>query len=287
MGNDTKTPAEREGEIQEWRETVLAEAEAAAGGRVIPRHWHCLKRLLDEVPLRPAPCEESPTEDVTADVWPDPTREMLSDPQFNAVWNAIKTWDINVPGVYGGYMGATGNHVRAIVDALKSPLVPDAVDAEEPEPEYFCTTEQFKEIFGDLDDQPDAVDAEPVGYGCDRLRTLLDQLERLAYDQGFYNNSDGNQRELQHVIDATKKAILDHPAPASGKLAEYEQIGYIQKFLPPYGDDPNVRYFGYDAQYDRITKYTAQSNATDNPAKTEVVPVFSLRATATPRKEEE
>lgn len=50
--------------------------------------------------------------------WPDPTPEMLSDPKFNAVWACIKSWDINVPGAYSGYCGATGNHVRAILDAL-------------------------------------------------------------------------------------------------------------------------------------------------------------------------
>ena len=51
--------------------------------------------------------------------WPDPTPEMLQTPEFNAVWNCIKRWDINVPDAYNGYMGATGNHVRAILDALK------------------------------------------------------------------------------------------------------------------------------------------------------------------------
>ena len=50
--------------------------------------------------------------------WPDPTEDMLDDPRFVAVWNCIKSWDINVPEVYGGYCGATGNHVRAILDAL-------------------------------------------------------------------------------------------------------------------------------------------------------------------------
>lgn len=50
--------------------------------------------------------------------WPDPTSEMLDDPMFNAIWNCIKTWDINVPEVYDGYCGATGNHARAILDAL-------------------------------------------------------------------------------------------------------------------------------------------------------------------------
>lgn len=52
--------------------------------------------------------------------WPDPTPEMLERPDFNAVWDCIKSWDINVPGAYGGYCGATGNHVRAILDAIAS-----------------------------------------------------------------------------------------------------------------------------------------------------------------------
>lgn len=51
--------------------------------------------------------------------WRDPTPEELEDPQFNAIWNVIKTWDINVPEAYNGYCGATGNHVVAILDALK------------------------------------------------------------------------------------------------------------------------------------------------------------------------
>lgn len=51
--------------------------------------------------------------------WPGPTAEMLNgDPLFDAIWGAIKTWDINVPHAYSGYMGATGNHARAIYDAV-------------------------------------------------------------------------------------------------------------------------------------------------------------------------
>lgn len=53
--------------------------------------------------------------------WPDPTPEMLADPTFEAIWQAIKSWDINVPAAYSGYCGATGNHVRAILDALPRP----------------------------------------------------------------------------------------------------------------------------------------------------------------------
>jgi len=39
-------------------------------------------------------------------------------PAFNAIWEVIKTWDINVPEAYGGYCGATGSHVQAILNVL-------------------------------------------------------------------------------------------------------------------------------------------------------------------------
>jgi hypothetical protein len=52
--------------------------------------------------------------------WLDPTPEMLADdPLFDAIWKTIKSWDVNVPEVYTGYMGTTGNHARAIYDAVK------------------------------------------------------------------------------------------------------------------------------------------------------------------------
>ena len=46
--------------------------------------------------------------------------EFLTDPVFNAIWNEIKSWDINVPEEYEGYCGATGNHVSAIFRAIHS-----------------------------------------------------------------------------------------------------------------------------------------------------------------------
>jgi hypothetical protein len=46
---------------------------------------------------------------------------MLASDRFERVWQCIKHWDINVPDVYSGYSGATGNHVRAILDALDEP----------------------------------------------------------------------------------------------------------------------------------------------------------------------
>lgn len=48
----------------------------------------------------------------------DPTSDDLIKPEFNAIWNEIKSWDINVPKEYGGYTTASGNHVMAIINAL-------------------------------------------------------------------------------------------------------------------------------------------------------------------------
>jgi hypothetical protein len=61
--------------------------------------------------------------------WPDPTLEMLDDPRFEAIWQAIKSWDIHVPGAYGGYCGATGNHVRAILDKLSASPSPPVIES--------------------------------------------------------------------------------------------------------------------------------------------------------------
>jgi hypothetical protein len=44
----------------------------------------------------------------------DPTPDMLEDIVWNAIWEAIRGWDLSVPEEYSGYSGATGNHVTAI-----------------------------------------------------------------------------------------------------------------------------------------------------------------------------
>ena len=59
----------------------------------------------------------------------DPTPEMLNLPEFEAIWQAIKRWDINVPGAYHGHCGATGNHVRVILDAVRQSQIPQTRDA--------------------------------------------------------------------------------------------------------------------------------------------------------------
>lgn len=55
----------------------------------------------------------------------EPRPEELNTPEFDAIWNLIKHWDIGIPEDItedGGqlYSHGTGNHVVAILDALKN-----------------------------------------------------------------------------------------------------------------------------------------------------------------------
>lgn len=48
----------------------------------------------------------------------EPTQEDLQSPIFEAIWQAIKKWDIERE--YGnGYSGATGTDVKTILNAIK------------------------------------------------------------------------------------------------------------------------------------------------------------------------
>lgn len=49
---------------------------------------------------------------------PNPTSEDLNNPFFEAIWQVIKNWDINVPEYYHGYCGGNGSHVKLILDAI-------------------------------------------------------------------------------------------------------------------------------------------------------------------------
>jgi len=88
----------------------------------------CWSAMLDAY-VKEAGLSDIPEKAVeaSAKLWPDPTEEMVSTPEFEAVWQCIKSWDIAVPEVYYGYCcGATGNHVRAILDALGAqPSIPN------------------------------------------------------------------------------------------------------------------------------------------------------------------
>ena len=48
----------------------------------------------------------------------DPGPNMHGDPMWEAIWDEIKTWDINVPTEYSGYSSGCGNHVTAIFKAI-------------------------------------------------------------------------------------------------------------------------------------------------------------------------
>ena len=54
----------------------------------------------------------------------DPTPEELANPMWNDIWNVIKSWDVNVPNAYQGYMGANGNHVSMIYRAIREGAQP-------------------------------------------------------------------------------------------------------------------------------------------------------------------
>ena len=49
----------------------------------------------------------------------NPTESGLRDPQFEAIWQVIKSWDVNIPEFYSGYCGATGSHVMLILRAIR------------------------------------------------------------------------------------------------------------------------------------------------------------------------
>jgi len=48
----------------------------------------------------------------------EPTEKDLASPEFNAIWNAIKKWDIE-RSPNDGYADATGTDVMIILNALR------------------------------------------------------------------------------------------------------------------------------------------------------------------------
>lgn len=49
---------------------------------------------------------------------PNPDDAMLASPEFNAIYEQIKNWDVNAPNHYAGYCGLNGSHVAIILNAL-------------------------------------------------------------------------------------------------------------------------------------------------------------------------
>lgn len=53
---------------------------------------------------------------------PNPMDADLADPLFEAIWQATKRWDVNVPEYYAGYCGMNGSHVMLILNAVRAAL---------------------------------------------------------------------------------------------------------------------------------------------------------------------
>lgn len=63
-------------------------------------------------------CDRLTTESAFERDMPSPTEEQIASPEFQALWEVIKSWDINVPEFYKGYCGANGSHVMLLLGAL-------------------------------------------------------------------------------------------------------------------------------------------------------------------------
>lgn len=59
---------------------------------------------------------------------PSPSQEEMDSDLFNAIWDIIKHWDINVPEYYSGYSGGNGSHVKLILDKIKPVIRNDKIN---------------------------------------------------------------------------------------------------------------------------------------------------------------
>lgn len=83
-------------------------------------------KAVYEHPTDPAPIADGGREEMPFPI--DPTNDDLVDPQFEAIWSVIKSWDVSAPR-YTAYSGATGTHVMAILRALRA-AAPTKVEGE-------------------------------------------------------------------------------------------------------------------------------------------------------------
>jgi dihydrofolate reductase len=75
--------------------------------------WHFSDTPDAGVPREPIERSEAYPE------MPNPTDVDLNDPAFNALWEVVKSWDVNVPLYYAGYCGANGSHVMLLLNVLR------------------------------------------------------------------------------------------------------------------------------------------------------------------------
>lgn len=84
-------------------------------------HAPILTALNDTYNLAAAEAGKAPGGKAEDFGYPDPTEADLADPSFEAVWQAIKGWDVSrEPGTHRMYAGTTGNDVMRILAALRA-----------------------------------------------------------------------------------------------------------------------------------------------------------------------
>lgn len=74
------------------------------------------------IPELPEPATFPKTSKLDKMEMPNPTVADMSSFLFNAIWNVIKSWDVNAPKYYDGYCGANGSHVKLIMDSIDKTL---------------------------------------------------------------------------------------------------------------------------------------------------------------------
>ncbi len=100
-------------------------------------------------------CNEKQGEISVKKPWRSPSCFEVSSPEFNAIWDVIKSWDVNVPEVYTGYCGANGNHVIAVLEAIRPYMATSKLVSVSLEK---CV-EAYRQLEGDLPTDEDAVKA--------------------------------------------------------------------------------------------------------------------------------
>jgi len=101
---------------------VAAENDYEQTGATFPRWKSAYAAMLNAAPPAPTshPIPTGATGEDERAPMPNPSLADLDDPVFEAIWQTIKAWDVNVPAYYVGYCGANGSHAKLILDAVRA-----------------------------------------------------------------------------------------------------------------------------------------------------------------------
>lgn len=163
------------------------------------------------------------------EVMPDPTDEMLASPQFEAIWNVIKSWDVNVPEAYSGYCGVNGSHVAMILKALASAPAPASgrVDAvAELDAFYQGWLSRWRDQLASL--SPAATPVEAGG-----------EIERLAKELGCEADAATVFREALKLARQTAAGLVDAPRiPTCGPIAPMNEQPDAERYGSEFPGEP-------------------------------------------------